>query len=113
MPGRRPGESSERLCAVASATAFETTLSQATGWYDGGELTWTDSANAGQTVAVRSWNAGTGTLTLLLPALYPMQEGDAFTIRPGCDKTFTTCQAKFDNVVNFRASRTSPGPTRC
>lgn len=43
-------------------------------------------------VAVRSWDAGTGTLTLFLPALYPIQAGDAFTIRPGCDKTFATCQ---------------------
>jgi hypothetical protein len=41
-----------------SATAFETTLAQATGWHDGGERTWTDGANAGQTEAVRSWDAG-------------------------------------------------------
>jgi uncharacterized phage protein (TIGR02218 family) len=95
--------------AVTSATAFSTTLAQATGWYDGGELTWTGGANAGQTVAVRSWDATAGTLTLFLPALYPMQAGDAFTVRPGCDKSFATCQAKFDNAVNFRGFPHVPG----
>jgi uncharacterized phage protein (TIGR02218 family) len=97
------------VTAVTSATIFETSLVQATGWYDGGELTWTGGANAGQTVAVRSWDAGTGTLTLFLPALYPIQAGDPFTIRPGCDKTFATCQAKFDNAVNFRGFPQVPG----
>jgi uncharacterized phage protein (TIGR02218 family) len=95
--------------AVTGATAFETTLVQATGWYDGGELTWTGGANAGQTVAARSWDAASGTLTLFLPALYPMQAGDAFTIRPGCDKSFATCRAKFDNAVNFRGFPHVPG----
>ena len=95
--------------AVTSATGFATTLVQATGWYDGRELAWTGGANAGQTVAVRSWDAGTSMLTLFLPALYPMQAGDAFTIRPGCDKSFATCRAKFDNVVNFRGFPHVPG----
>ena len=102
-------EESGTVDSVTSATAFETTLVQATGWYDGGELTWTGGANASQTVAVRSWDAATGMLSLFLPALYPMQAGDAFTIRPGCDKTFATCQAKFDNVVNFRGFPHVPG----
>ena len=102
-------DESGTVSVVTSATAFETVLAQATGWYDGGELTWTGGANSGQTVAVRSWDAATGTLSLFLPALYPMQAGDAFTIRPGCDKSFATCQAKFDNVVNFRGFPHVPG----
>jgi uncharacterized phage protein (TIGR02218 family) len=102
-------EESGTVSSVTSGTTFEAMLAQVTGWYDGGELTWTGGANAGQTVAVRSWDAVTGTLTLFLPALYPMQAGDAFTIRPGCDKSFATCQAKFDNVVNFRGFPHVPG----
>jgi uncharacterized phage protein (TIGR02218 family) len=47
-------EESGTVSAVTSATVFETTLAQATGWYDGGELAWTGGANAGQTVAVRA-----------------------------------------------------------
>ncbi len=38
-----------------------------------------------------------------------MQAGDAFTIRPGCDKSFATCRAKFDNAVNFRGFPHVPG----
>jgi uncharacterized phage protein (TIGR02218 family) len=102
-------EESGTVTAVISATAFETTLAQATGWYDGGELAGTGGVNAGQTVAVRSWDAATSMLSLFLPALYPMQAGDAFTIRPGCDKSFATCQAKFDNVINFRGFPHVPG----
>jgi uncharacterized phage protein (TIGR02218 family) len=102
-------EESGTVDAVISGKAFETTLDQATGWYDGGELTWTGGANAGQTVAVRSWDAATSMLSLFLPALYPMQASDYFTIRPGCDKSFATCQAKFDNAVNFRGFPHVPG----
>jgi uncharacterized phage protein (TIGR02218 family) len=102
-------EESGTVTAVISATAFETALAQPTGWYDGGELAWTGGVNAGQTVAVRSWDAATSMLSLFLPALYPMQAGDAFTIRPGCDKSFATCQAKFDNVINFRGFPHVPG----
>ena len=54
-------EESGTVSAVSSISAFQTSLLQATGWYDGGELAWTSGANAGQTVAVRSWNAATGT----------------------------------------------------
>jgi uncharacterized phage protein (TIGR02218 family) len=102
-------EESGIVSAVGSATTFETALAQATGWYDGGELTWTGGANAGQTVAARSWDAATGTLTLFLPALYPIEAGDVFMIRPGCDKAFATCKAKFDNAVNFRGFPHVPG----
>jgi len=102
-------EESGTVSAVSSMTAFQTSLVQGTGWYDGGELTWTGGANVGQTVAVRSWDAATSTLTLFLPALYPIEAGDAFAVRPGCDKTFATCQAKFDNAVNFRGFPHVPG----
>jgi uncharacterized phage protein (TIGR02218 family) len=102
-------EESGTVVAVTSATAFKTTLAQVTGWYDGGELSWTGGANVGQIVAVRSWDAASGMLSLFLPALYPMQAGDAFRIRPGCDKSFVTCQTKFDNAVNFRGFPHVPG----
>jgi cell wall-associated NlpC family hydrolase len=38
-----------------------------------------------------------------------MQPGDAFTIRPGCDKSFATCRAKFANSINFRGFPYVPG----
>jgi uncharacterized phage protein (TIGR02218 family) len=45
-------EESGTVGTVISATAFETSLAQATGWSDGGELAWTGAANAGQTVVL-------------------------------------------------------------
>jgi uncharacterized phage protein (TIGR02218 family) len=97
------------VTAVTSITTFETSLAEATGWYDGGELLWTSGANAGQTVAIRHWDAEAGMLSLFLPALHVMEPGDAFTIRPGCDKSFATCRAKFDNAINFRGFPHVPG----
>jgi uncharacterized phage protein (TIGR02218 family) len=102
-------EESSSVTGVSGVTTFETSLAEATGWYDGGELTWTTGANTGQTVAVRHWDADEGALSLFLPALYAVQADDSFTIRPGCDKSFATCKAKFDNVINFRGFPHVPG----
>lgn len=51
------------VTSVTSDTSFEASLAQPSGWYDGGELIWTAGANTGQTVAVRRWDAGAGTLS--------------------------------------------------
>ncbi len=61
---------------------------------------------------MRRWDAATGTLTLFLPALYAVQAGDAFTVRPGCDKSFAACKAKFANAINFRGFPHVPGTDR-
>jgi uncharacterized phage protein (TIGR02218 family) len=102
-------EESGSVTGVSGVTTFETSLAEATGWYDGGELAWTSGANTGQIVAVRHWDADEGTLSLFLPALSAVQADDSFTIRPGCDKSFATCQAKFDNAINFRGFPHVPG----
>ena len=65
-------EESGTVDVVLGATAFETTLAQATGWYDGGELTWTSGANADHTVAVRNWDAGPSPTT---PRSRPLSAG--------------------------------------
>ena len=102
-------EESGSVTSVVGYTTFESSLAQATRWYDGGELTWTSGANTGQTVAVRHWDADTDSVSLFLPSVYAVEIGDAFTIRPGCDKTFATCNAKFDNAINFRGFPHVPG----
>jgi len=43
----------------------------------------------------------------LLPALKAV--GDTFGVTAGCDRRFATCQAKFDNAVNFRGFPHIPG----
>jgi len=68
----------------------------------GGYLTFTSGENSGGTVEVMEWDADTGTVTLLMGALYPIAAGDGVLIAPGCDKTFGTCRDVFNNAVNFR-----------
>jgi hypothetical protein len=43
------------------------------------------------------WDSATGTLRLFLPALHPIQMIDGLD----CDKTFATCEIKFDNAVSL------------
>ncbi len=81
------------------------------GWFTRGFLTWDTGNNAGQKMEVKLHiNAG-GTVTIGLwqtPAA-GVSIGDQFTIRAGCDKTFTTCKSKFSNVANFRGFPHIPG----
>lgn len=52
---------------------------------------------------------GTVVLTLLEPPERAIANGDAFTIRAGCDKRIETCAAKFVNDANFRGFPHIPG----
>ena len=77
-------------------------IGQADGFCSNGTLTWTTGANTGVVSPVKKHTAGgTITIELLLPTPYDIQVGDNFNITAGCDKTFATCRAKFNNVVNF------------
>ncbi len=83
---------------------------EATGWFDGGLLTWTSGANAGRTMEVKLFTAGTDVFTLALPMTGTIAIGDAYTVYPGCQKRLITdCKTKFNNVVNFRGEPYVPG----
>jgi len=90
---------------------FSHALSQATGYFELGVVTFTNGANAGiaRTVKVHT-NGSPGALTVLQPWPFPVASGDAFTISPGCDKTQATCSSKFSNVVHFRGQPYIPVP---
>ena len=75
-------------------------LSFASDFYDMGTITFTTGVNAGITRSIRS--STSGDLELRFPLLVPCAIGDAFHVYPGCDKLYTTCDAKFSNVDNFR-----------
>lgn len=81
------------------------------GHFTGGRLIFTSGANTGFATEVKRHGAAGGLVALLLwqapPA--PIAAGDAFTISPGCDKSFATCQAKFGNGINFRGFPHLPG----
>jgi uncharacterized phage protein (TIGR02218 family) len=83
----------------------------ASGWFDGGLITWTSGANAGRSMEIkRHWVAGA---TVVLEFWRSMADaiaiGDDFTVVAGCDKTWPTCKAKFANGTNFRGFPYIPG----
>lgn len=80
-------------------------------WFRGGRLTFASGANAGRAIEIAehlSDDLG-ALLHLWKPLPQPVEAGDAFEIRAGCDKTFSTCKAKFANFANFRGFPHIPG----
>jgi uncharacterized phage protein (TIGR02218 family) len=83
----------------------------ASGNFTGGKLTFTSGANAGRALEVKrhGLSAGAASIELWQAMSEQVAPGDAFTVTPGCDKQFATCQAKFNNAVNFRGFPYMPG----
>ena len=80
------------------------------GWFTAGKLAFTGGANAGLSVEVKSHRkTGVVTLDLWQAMPEPIAVGDTFSVTAGCDKRFTTCHDRFDNVVNFRGFPHIPG----
>jgi len=77
--------------------------------FSGGRLLFTSGANAGQARMVKRHAAG-GVLQVWEAFAAPVAVGDAFTLTPGCDKSFATCQGKFANGTNFRGFPHIPTP---
>lgn len=86
-----------------------TGLSAADGYFSGGLLTWLTGNNAGDSVEVRSWTSSGAAIVLYLKSRAAITVGNTFKIQPGCDKLFSTCQEKFNNVANFRGEPYIPG----
>lgn len=67
-----------------------------------GTLTWTAGNNEGRSMEIKSFSVAPYTLTLFLPMPGLIRVGDTFSIEAGCDKKFSTCRDRFNNVNNFR-----------
>jgi uncharacterized phage protein (TIGR02218 family) len=74
-----------------------------------GYVTWVTGANAGRRNEVQS-SGGTQVRLLIKPA-FQIEVGDTFSIAQGCDKTIVTCEERYNNKINFRASPTCPAAT--
>jgi len=78
--------------------------SQDNGFFARGKITFTSGDNNGVEREVRS-DAKVGsdhTLSFWEPLPFVPDVGDTFDITAGCDKTYETCKAKFNNGDNFR-----------
>ena len=80
-------------------------------WFSGGVLAWTDGANAGRKarVVTHSKRSAEVTFSLWPGTGFAPVAGDTFQVTAGCDKSFATCKAKFDNAANFHGFPHLPG----
>ncbi len=81
-------------------------------WFRSGALTWLSGSNAGEASSVKADTilAGGGRrLALWREPGVEVRVGDRLRIEAGCDKQAGTCQAKFDNLLNFRGFPHIPG----
>lgn len=80
-------------------------------WFELGFLEWQTGANAGRRAEIARHAASTANVSieLLEAPVRGLAAGDAFIIRSGCDKQFSTCKAKFANAANFRGFPHMPG----
>lgn len=85
--------------------------SYASTMFSRGLITFTSGDNAGVSREVKSHFNANGVVSISLWEQAPFQiaNGDDFTIRAGCDKTFKMCKARFNNADNFRGFPHVPG----
>ena len=96
------------VTAVTSQQAFiASSLTQASGYFTGGEIKWLTGANAGLHMEVKAFLGGQ--FTFVLPMPNAIAVGDTFKAIAGCDKTFSTCYTNFNNALNFRGEPYVPG----
>jgi uncharacterized phage protein (TIGR02218 family) len=97
------------ITAVTDRRGFtDTSRAEAANYWNGGLLTWTSGANVGRKMEVKAFASG-GTFTLFLPMPSEVTVGDTYSLRPGCDKKFSTCKDRYNNVKNFRGEPNVPG----
>jgi uncharacterized phage protein (TIGR02218 family) len=87
----------------STTSIINASLSQATGYFDLGVITFTSGVNSGIACTVKSHVSGSpATVAVIAPFPFTPANGDIFQIVPGCDKQQSTCQSKFSNLINFR-----------
>jgi uncharacterized phage protein (TIGR02218 family) len=81
------------------------------GFFDQGFVMFTSGANDGWTSEVLRHvrDADGDHIELWQPMAAAVEVGDAFTVSAGCDKRFSTCRDRFENIENFRGFPHMPG----
>lgn len=99
---------SATVTEVANSQTFKASaLTEASGYFTGGEVVWTSGNNDDRRMEVKEFADTQVVLALAMGK--SIQVGDTFDIIAGCDKTRETCQSKFSNIINFRGEPDIPG----
>jgi len=87
---------------------------QASGYYDYGVVQFTSGLNAGLAREVKTSVQQNGGMQIALRQAFPfaIAPGDTAVLEAGCDRLFSTCDAKFSNVPNFHGEPQVPGNDR-
>ncbi len=75
--------------------------------YAFGKMRWLDGLNCGLWADVLTTSAAS--IQLIAPLPFPALPGSRVELIEGCDKTITTCSARFGNATNFRGEPYLPG----
>ena len=91
------------ITSVTSSAQFtDSSRSEDDGYFQYGEFTFTSGNNSGIQREVYSFASG---VFVAIPAFpYTIQIGDAYSAVAGCDREHTTCNDKFNNIINHRGS---------
>ena len=111
-----PGFHATGVVAAFAGGAIDIDLSDIFdgGFFAGGALTFTSGANENARFTIKSHRQENlrASVTLWTPPGGAILAGDAVLMTAGCDKSPTSCRAKFDNIVNFRGFPHMPGNDR-
>lgn len=78
------------------------------GLFDNGTLIGATGANSGYKRTINKVTEGI--IYLLEPWIFPVEDGDEFTLLPGCPHTFEACDETFGNSERFGGFRWVPPP---
>ena len=76
-------------------------------YFQGGLVTWLTGLNRGLKMEVKSYRPNYVYLAQQMG--YQIMLGDTYTISAGCDLLASTCNTRFNNIVNFRGFNLVPG----
>lgn len=96
------------VSALSGNGVIDVSRTEETSFFNGGMLTFTSGKNQQLVREVKFFFAG-GEMQMALPFPYEIEVGDTYELIPGCNKTITTCIARYDNAINFRGEPHVPG----
>jgi len=85
---------------AANDRVFEIDVVQADGWFQFGQIEFTSGDNAGWSGEIIAH--ASDVISLIIKPPYPVLVGATISVTRGCDRTWSTCDDTFANIVNFR-----------